>query len=170
MNIFYTNSDPIVCANEHCTIHVNKMIIEYAQMLSTTYRLIDPCDVRYNEIGLYKVTHENHPCTKWVRESSENYTWLFRVFEELLEIYYENKGKDHATYKLKNELSYEPVGLVSRGFSEPPKVMPDEYVTGDVIQSYRNFLNSKFINWTTRTDKRRMTVNWFGNIPEWVSL
>lgn len=41
MNLFYTNRDPQLCAQDHCDKHVVKMILEYAQLLSTAHRLLD---------------------------------------------------------------------------------------------------------------------------------
>ena len=41
MNIFYLHSDPRTCAEYHCDKHVVKMILEYAQLLSTAHRILD---------------------------------------------------------------------------------------------------------------------------------
>lgn len=41
MNIFVLSPDPLVAAEQHCDKHVVKMIIEYAQLLSTAHRLHD---------------------------------------------------------------------------------------------------------------------------------
>jgi hypothetical protein len=41
MNIFYLDKDPKTCAQYHCDKHVVKMILEYAQLLSTAHRVID---------------------------------------------------------------------------------------------------------------------------------
>jgi len=41
MNIFYLDKDPIKSAEMHCDKHVVKMIIEYAQLLSTAHRVLD---------------------------------------------------------------------------------------------------------------------------------
>ena len=41
MNIFYLHEDPQTSAKMHCDKHVVKMIIEYAQMLSTAHRMLD---------------------------------------------------------------------------------------------------------------------------------
>ena len=41
MNIFYLNEDPVVSSHLHCDKHVVKMVIEYAQMLSTAHRILD---------------------------------------------------------------------------------------------------------------------------------
>ena len=41
MNIFYLHKKPEISAQLHCDKHVVKMIIEYAQMLSTAHRMLD---------------------------------------------------------------------------------------------------------------------------------
>ena len=41
MNIFYLDNDPIKSAELHCDKHVVKMIIEYAQLMSTAHRVLD---------------------------------------------------------------------------------------------------------------------------------
>jgi hypothetical protein len=41
MNIFYLHTDVTTCAQQHCDQHVIKMVIEYAQMLSTCHRILD---------------------------------------------------------------------------------------------------------------------------------
>jgi len=39
MNIFYLDPQPRLCAQYHCDKHVVKMILEYAQLLSTAHRI-----------------------------------------------------------------------------------------------------------------------------------
>ena len=41
MNIFYLHNDTKLCAEQHVDKHVVKMIVEYAQLLSTAHRMID---------------------------------------------------------------------------------------------------------------------------------
>lgn len=41
MNIFVLSTDPAEAAEYHCDQHVVKMILEYAQLLSTAHRLLD---------------------------------------------------------------------------------------------------------------------------------
>jgi hypothetical protein len=41
MNIFYLDPNPKICAEMHVDKHVCKMVIEYAQLLSTTHRVLD---------------------------------------------------------------------------------------------------------------------------------
>ena len=40
MNIFYLHDDPVNLQKMHCDKHVVKMIIEYAQLLSTAHRML----------------------------------------------------------------------------------------------------------------------------------
>jgi hypothetical protein len=41
MNIFVIDSSPVEAAKAHCDKHLIKMVLEYAQMLSTSHRLLD---------------------------------------------------------------------------------------------------------------------------------
>ena len=41
MNIFYLHEDPKTCAEQHLDKHVVKMLIEYAQLMSTAHRMLD---------------------------------------------------------------------------------------------------------------------------------
>lgn len=41
MNLFYLDKSPELCAQQHCDKHIVKMILEYAQLLSTAHRLLD---------------------------------------------------------------------------------------------------------------------------------
>ncbi|AUS01948.1 hypothetical protein NVP3058O_030 [Vibrio phage 3.058.O._10N.286.46.B8] len=67
MNIFFTNECPIQSANEHNHVHQTKMIVEYAQLLSTAHRLIDGfmCKVWVKIVSTTK--HDDGTCTKIVR-------------------------------------------------------------------------------------------------------
>jgi len=55
MNIFVTDTDPVICASHHCDRHEAKMILESAQMLCAVWH-------RYGEKfpNIYKETHPNH--------------------------------------------------------------------------------------------------------------
>ena len=92
MNIFYLDHDVTKCAEMHNDKHVVKMILEYAQLLSTAHRVLDGtiCD-GFSDSGrrkktytlsdsrndiLYSATHINHPSAVWVRQSDTNYKWL----------------------------------------------------------------------------------------------
>ena len=166
MNIFYTNSDPIIAAREHCNRHNIKMILEYAQMLSTTHHFFG------SEVpGIYKSTHVNHPSTIWVRESSQHYMWLYECAKELCKQYTLRTGKVHKTESVIDALIEPPPVLLDQGFNEPPVAAPDEFRGIKIFQgaekAYQAYLNSKFKEWLSR-EKPLDVV--FVNKPEWVNV
>ena len=55
MNIFYLHSDPKTCAQYHVDRHVVSQIKEYAQLLSTTHRLIDG----KQSVALYQIREKS---------------------------------------------------------------------------------------------------------------
>ena len=164
MNIFFTRSDPELAAEDHCKVHTRKMIIEYAQMLSTAHRILDG-DEWPDETGMYKVTHPNHPCTKWVRENQRHYSWLSRCLYRLCEIYKEATGKDHATSRLLGVLLYPPLNLSTGEFIDPPQAMPDEYKSPSTEEAYRAYIKSKFKEWQSRD--KPIKVDWYVRVPFW---
>ena len=62
MNIFWLSTDVEEGARFHCDKHVVKMILEYAQLMSTAHVELDGSQVAY------KPTHKNRPCAVWVRQ------------------------------------------------------------------------------------------------------
>ena len=178
MNIFYLDPDPSTCAKMHLDKHVVKMIIEYAQLMSTAHRVLDGeqyTDKTANnrniqrwrmkdelsEHTLYKASHVNHPSAIWVRQSKENYRWLYRMWFYLLQEYTYRYGKKHACEKLMSALYLDPMNIPKGIFTEPTLAMPDTYkVPNDAIKSYQNYYihdKSRFAKWKNR------------EIPEWFS-
>ena len=157
MNIFYLDRDVTKCAEYHNDKHVVKMILEYAQLLSTAHRVIDGVEYvdktangrsikRWRledntlEKELYKATHINHPSAVWVRQSNNNYNWLMCLFIELLREYTYRYGKIHATERLVYFLRKPSRNIPVSHLTQPTPAMPDEYkVPGDSLQSYRNY-------------------------------
>jgi hypothetical protein len=175
MNIFYLDHDPKVCAEMHVDKHCVKMILEYAQLLSTAHRILDGTEftgvsktgrkqTRFvlsdsRESILYSATHINHPSAIWVRKSDANYAWLFRLFGELMDEYTYRYGKTHACERLADALSYRPKNIPKGSFTEPTPAMPDNYkVSGDSISSYKNYYlgdKQRMFAW-----KKRPTPDW----------
>lgn len=193
MNIFYTDSNPKICAQDHCDIHVRKMIVEYSQLLSTAHRIIDGTEIISksktgraqkqfilddcrNDI-LYKATHINHPSAKWVRDSSQHYLFLVEVLKELFRIY-ELSGKTHKSYGIFSELSKVPKNLLDNGWKDPYIAINEEQYS-DLIESYnsdkntinvyRKYMITKFEEWSLRENKRKMFPTW-ENTPHWVKI
>jgi len=138
MNIFVLSLNPSEAAQLHCDKHVIKMIIESAQMLYSAHWALES-PLPHNA---YKKTHVNHPCSKWVRLSLENYLWLCTLAKELCKEYKFRYGetKVHKTeaHILWLEANY-PTGIPNTEFIIPPQAMPDEYKDEDVVVAYRRF-------------------------------
>jgi hypothetical protein len=171
MNIFYLDADPKTCAEMHVDKHVVKMILEYAQLLSTTHRVLDGTpqvglsksgrkqttlvlpDAR--DLELYRATHVNHPSAVWVRQSKQNYEFLYDLWLKLMTEYTHRYKKVHACERLIPALSSTPTNIPVGVFTQPTPAMPDAYkVPGDSIQSYRNYYNGdkrRMFNWRDRT-------------------
>lgn len=167
MNIFYTDSDPIIAARNLCNVHVNKMIIESAQMLSTAHHVLDNKDAIK---GIMKPTHVNHPSNVWVRASKENYEWLLSHLIELLKIFEMRSGKIHACVMRIPFLVNLPDCISTRQFTEPPRAMPDHLkndVTITTEEAYRLYLCEKYTEWQQR--ERPMRVVFFHDEPTWYS-
>lgn len=152
MNIFYTNPDPIECARDHCDKHVVKMIIEYAQLLSTAHHVIDEHEARQD---IYRVTHKNHPSAVWVRQSVEHYGFVSDLLAALGEEYTYRYGKVHKTMReVAPKLTLPPKRMpLNGGWTPPPQCMPDEYKCTDAVEAYRSFYRGSkaaFAKWTKR--------------------
>lgn len=157
MNIFYLDHDTKKCAQYHVDKHCVKMILEYAQLLSTTHRILDGNETkektnsgrkvsRWNlpddrHSVLYSATHVNHPSAVWVRASIENYKWLYNMFCDLIQEYQYRYNKVHKCSSLLPYLQSAPTNIANNPFSQPTPAMPDEYKTEDSIQSYHNYYN-----------------------------
>ena len=180
MNIFYLHKDTRKCAEYHNDKHTVKMILEYAQLLSTAHRVLDGTPtvvvtpttgrkrIHYllsdsNNDLFYSATHINHPSAIWVRQSIKNYMWLAEMLESLCGEYTYRYGKIHKVESsglmqaLKNNF---PKNLADKDFTEPTPAMPDECkVSGNSIASYRNYY---IMNKTHLADwKNRSKPDWY---------
>ena len=97
MNVFILDENPALAARYHMDVHVVKMVLESAQLLST-------CFLHFDIVGdkskVYKPTHLNHPCSVWLRESFSNVVWLYQLLKELLYEYTYRFGRIHACSRL----------------------------------------------------------------------
>lgn len=168
MNIFMTNENPVLSAKEHCLVHNRKMILEYAQMLSTTHHHFQSP----NCSSVYKIAHYNHPSTKWVREHFQNYNWLFQCWQQLLIQFEQISNKSHAASRLYEFLIVNPhfqEKVYVNEFHETTKLpcaMPNEYkLHENPILNYHEYLNAKFSEWKSR--KRPVRVEFPFIKPDW---
>lgn len=160
MNIFYLHADPIKNAQLLHDVHLRKMIVETAQILSFAHHKVNS-DVKDN---VYLPTHKNNPCMKWVCMSRGNYDWLIKYLKALLDEYEYRFEKEHKTKVKYYHLLMNP-NLIDVGFTIPPKVMsgiPDlESRTAEYRCYYKKYKqhdkNRKFIGNYTKREK-----------PEWL--
>ena len=180
MNIFVIHENPIIAAREHCDKHVVKMILESAQMLSTSHRILDGVEEKapsvsgktmskywrlddYREPILYRAVHMKHPCTIWTMESSANYKWHYRLFEELCDEFTYRYGKVHSTdKKLRTILKNFPYKIPIKERTPFKLAMGSnpECMFEDPVKSYRAFYKTKEKRFSM-TWKKRPTPAWF---------
>lgn len=183
MNIFYLDHNPKKCAEMHNDKHCIKMILEYAQLLSTAHRVLDGTltnglsnsgrkQKRYvlsdnRESVLYSATHINHPSAIWVRQSLSNYMWLSDLLVELCKEYTYRYGKVHKCERdglVDTLVIHLPRNLSDKwGWTEPTPAMPDDVkVSGDSIACYRNYYirnKQHLASWSGKVN--------FRPVPEW---
>lgn len=175
MNIFALDKDPSVAAIQHCDKHTVKMILEYAQILSTTHRVLDGTPVRrktakgrlqtYWELSgvregvLYKPTHVNHPSVVWTRQHVDNYKYVADLLQFLQAEYTHRYGKVHKCKQtgLIDLLQQTTPDNIPTGVNSAPVVpcaMPDDSkVLGDPVASYRLYYmlhKSHIASWKNR--------------------
>jgi hypothetical protein len=153
-NIFYLDEDIKKCAEYHCDKHIIKMITEGAQILSSVYYYTDNIPEK-----AYKLTHKNHPCNTWVRQSLSNWLWLKNFTLELYKEYqYRYGNKQHKAGEIVKQL---PVpNITDKGITERPQAIPEQYKCSDTVKAYRNYYNGDkkhLFKWTKR------------EVPGWVT-
>ncbi len=149
MNIFVLDTDINKCAQYHNDKHCVKMILEYAQMLSTTVRL-SGIDAGYKE------SYVNHPCTKWCRESLSNWRWLRKLAEKLHDEwryrYNHSEFKEHKSWSIIKSLP-EP-NIPDIGLTPFAQAMPIDYQNpNDAVDAYRTYYvcdKAHLANWRKR--------------------
>jgi hypothetical protein len=164
MNIFFTNTNPHKCANEHCDVHQIKMILEYTQLLSCAHHL------RGSSKEVLAKTHENHPSAIWVRYSVENYAWLFQCLMQLHKLYSDRTAKVHKLYGMTRTLKYPPELMTCEGFTTPPVAAPRQFksMVGSVgaCVAYQAYLRYKFKEWKSRS--KPIKVEFTCRKPYWL--
>jgi hypothetical protein len=81
---------------------------------------------------------------------------------ELCREYTYRYGKRHKSQEIIEWCIINKPNIVDKGFTDPPKAMPDEYKVDSVIESYRNYYigaKSSFTTW-----RNRSKPEWF--LPE----
>ena len=69
MNIFYLHKDPQICAEQHLDKHCSKMLVEYAQLMSTAHRIIDGTEYEGK-------TKTNRRIKRWKHPTKDNILYI----------------------------------------------------------------------------------------------
>lgn len=179
MNIFMVDSDPKIAAQMLVDKHIVKMPTETCQMLSTCHRVLDGrYEKKFNAwsnryVSNYILENEkyqkylmqacyiNHPCNVWLRQSEENYIWLYEHYIALLEEYTFRYGKKHRAGIAKNLLKKFPKNLGKKDRTQlicsiSSKTDMNNY---NEVENYRNFY----------LETKRHIFSWKNrSIPHWI--
>lgn len=142
MNIFILDYDLKKSVSYHCDEHVNKMILEAAQILCAV-------NIKNNLPAPYRLTHANHPCTIWAGRSLSNYIYVADYAHYLNEESKRRMGgkADHKSLDVINSLDFP--NIEDLGLTPFAKCVADEFKTiPDVVEAYRAYYKTKtFATW-----------------------
>lgn len=145
MNIFVLDYDPSQAAYWLCDQHVNKMLLESAQIMSTIAG------------GPYKPFNPKHPAVLWAGYRSENMRWLTLHAQAMHAEYWRRFGRVHKSSAVITQLR----GLwktLPEGRTDFVQCMPDKYRGPCPVEAYRRF----YVN-----EKARFAT-WKANRPAWM--
>ena len=152
MNIFVLDTDPIIAAQMQCDKHVVKMTLETAQLLCSAV-------IVNGGVAPYRLTHKNHPSTKWATRNRANFMWLIEHGKALAKEYTFRYGKEHKCEKIFFELEKVSSIIPDGKLENFALAMPNEYRSEDSVKSYRKYYvgeKTSFAKWT-----KRKAPDWF---------
>jgi hypothetical protein len=156
MNIFVLDENPGLAAKYHNNKHCVKMCLEGLGLMSNAYRHFET-EERCDSLGCFKMTHFNHPCSKWARENISNYSWLSSLTYNLFLEYTKRYNKVHACYNTFVIISAPPNGMNRTERTPFPQCMPDEYKNVDPVKAYRDYYMGE----------KRHLASWKTEVPWW---
>ena len=156
MNIFFISYEQDECAKALDNKRLIKAVLETAQLLSNAMHI--------NHIAgaPYKLTHQNHPCTKWV-STTIGFDWTRTYFYHICAEYEFRYDRRHECIKfmeLFNDASTRMPDSSMKRWANPPNVtsFKDEE---DVCIAYKKYLLAKW-------DKDKSPPTWyFRQVPCW---
>ncbi|MCA1800504.1 MAG: hypothetical protein LC687_04640 [Actinobacteria bacterium] len=175
MNIFYLDHNPAEIPKYMSDAHVNKMILESAQMLSTTFWIstgighrpqaltqserseLTQIANRGHRAGFYKPTHVNHPCSIWARTCRENAQWLLDHMAALNAEWQYRYGhtRNHKSWDTVKGFDLSLLPSYGEGTTHAVAMPLDYIVKGDQIQSYRNYYMAEKVQGAKFTKRSR---------------
>ncbi len=164
MNIFILDTSPSNAVKMLCDKHIVKMPLETAQLLCGVFWVfLKSSSLTQANISIpYKMTHHNHPCSVWVRESQGNFNWLIEYGIVLCKEYSYRYNKIHKSEEVIHWCDANKSMLKFTLYEQTRFVqtMPEQYRSGDPVEAYRQYyINEKyhFAKW----EKGRKEPLWF---------
>ena len=149
MNIFFTSTDPVECAQALDDKRLVKMPVESGQMLSSAI-------ARHGGIPVYRVAWTKHPCTLWSGDSRENFEWHLEHLKAMNDEFVQRYGKDHGSFLACYQLLKDQVHTIpSLGLTSFPNCSLRKDIQ-EVTEAYRLGFAIKWKNdkrppkWTKR--------------------
>jgi hypothetical protein len=144
VNVFWLDEDPRLAARYHCDQHVNKMLLEAAQMLCTAAR-----ENGLEAEFLYRSTHVDHPVTRWATESRANWLRLREHAAALNAEFVERYGKegDHASWAVIERIDPDAIAFPAEEPTPRPQAMPERYRRSDTVEAYRAYYAGEKAEW-----------------------
>jgi len=171
MNIFVLDQNPTVAAQMYCDKHTPKMVVELLQQGGSAVirhgATSDMMPLTKKGTPL-KGGYHNHPCTRWVGDSRDNFFWAIEHGLALCDEYTKRFGKTHFCEAGIEQL-LTMAELIPEGSLTPfALAMPDEHrpvachikdgylfhASGaTAVEAYRRYYHSKtFAKWDKGTD------------------
>lgn len=160
MNIFVVNQDPVIAAQSLCDRHVPKMLLESAQLLCSAFHTNGPLVLNIP----YKLSYKNHHCTKWARQSTDNFNWLLQHAKGIASEFNLRFNKLHSCEKILSwcEQNMSELAFPATSLTDFAQAMPVTYKNKDVVKAYRAYYKtdkSRFARWS----KGRSAPDWWNN-------
>jgi hypothetical protein len=158
MNIFITDSDPILAAKILCNRHIVKMPSETVTMISSVFQ-------QFKSNGK-QIAYFNHPASIWCRKTKENLEWLILHGLAQCEEYSRRYKRRHASQDFIEWSSnnYQHVSFSESGITDFARCFSGfkqelDETEPNTLEAYRKFywLDKKdFAKWPSRKE-----------IPQW---
>lgn len=167
MNVFVLDNAPDVASTMVCNQHLNKMVLEIAQILCDVALDLgqDPSEVPY------KHTKGNQAPQRWVARTFGNWTWALQHGFGLLEQLGLRFGRDHACRQIFTLAESGKLRRPDGGSIEPfPKTWagdPVLWLPEDPVQSHRLYYARKRELWGK--DGKQMTWSPPSSEPAWLT-
>lgn len=171
LNFFFLDRDPKKCAKYHGDKHLNKMQLEYAQIVSTVWWIVatrnslldSPVFTRIRD-SIYKPTHIHHPVVVWAAQSRAHALAIIEVGLALAEekktraVVAKQYGKKWSTEHkstpvlqfIRDNLPTADLFELGDTWRDPPACMPKciRDASSDVVECYRLFYSAHKVELT----------------------